>query len=192
MRKHFYKSSISSDGSTSNNESSYNDQKLENAAELQEIEEEARVLRLPTRRRLVFGGCGSTCPNNNVTATDEDRCSNRKHAGAKRWNSFHSTRREYHPNRIKKERKSIAAIADSNLLHLQQPKTPGRNITPPTSLDDTFFLNPTNRMLIDKSNYMSSPSKSWILRRGKSLVDDNNKIIDTVAYIDENIDDLGG
>jgi hypothetical protein len=180
MRKHFYKSPASAEGSVSNsnNESSSNDH-----TPLDEIDEEKRVLRLPTRRRLVFGGCSTNCPNETTEAAKAERCSNRK-----RWNSFHSTRREYHPNRIKKERKSIAAIVDT---------TPGtRRATKPmpmASLDDIFLSNPTNRALIDKSNYMSSPSKSWMFRRGRSLVDDSNRIDSTaLAFIDDNVDELTG
>ena len=79
----------------------------------------------------------------------------------RRWNSFHSTRGECHPNKFRRERKSTSPSIDLGSR---------RN----------FAIGSGNNSALSSGS--SSPSRRWELRRGKSLACDNKTKLETSDY----------
>lgn len=109
MLKHYhttFKRSNSNDQPQQKKQESISDEQINDSNQ--------NVRRIPLRRRYLIENQQFHQQNKSSSPTGSTLASNSPNETIKRWNSFHSTRRECHPNRFKqKERHSITPGASS-------------------------------------------------------------------------------
>lgn len=174
MLKHYhttFKRSNSNDQPQQKNQESISDEQIHDSNQ--------NVRRIPLRRRYLIENQHFHQQNKSASPTGSTLVSNSPNETIKRWNSFHSTRRECHPNRFKqKERHSITPGASSGYV------TPAKYLT-----HDERYYKLIRNQLSHKHQQAENIQTSSINLSETDLTSeiDNN---DDILHIDDDDDDL--
>lgn len=171
MYKFFYNSSSADEKRRTQSESSEDDYEHGGRCRTDSIDFPARI---PTRKRIL-----SASRVVGLTSGSGFRGRSKNKDVIRRWNSFHSTRAhstECHPNRFKNPRRAKSPFrntqVESLFEHREIPLIDDDEVLDKESrYDETLMHIVENHKLIDKSENITTPSKSWALRRGQSLAD---------------------
>lgn len=132
-------------------------------------------LRIPTRKRIL-----SASRVVGLTSGSGFRARSKNKDVIRRWNSFHSTRAhstECHPNRFKNPRRAKSPFRNTQVESLFEHREipliddDEEDLNKESCYDETLMHIVENHTQIDKSENITTPSKSWALRRGQSLAD---------------------